>query len=115
MQNDPESPFELLEPPAGGVERMRAKLAATQPVRGRFGIAWAGVAALAVIVALLALLANERHGRDADHAILAAPELDRLPGREAQPVPLTVERDGKAVQTEQLRSTDPQVRIYRML
>lgn len=115
MQNDPESPFEMLEPPPGGVERMRARLAAPEPVQGGFGIAAAGVAALVVLVALLALVASERHSRDADNAILAAPELDRLLGREAPPVPLTVERDGRPQQTEELPSSDPRVRIYRAL
>jgi|SRR6185369_5771963 hypothetical protein len=115
MQTDLESPFELLEPPPGGVERMRARISTPEPVRTGFGLAGAGVAALAVLVALLAVVSNERNSRDADNAILAAPELDRLLGRQAQPVPLTVERDGHAVQTEQLPSSDPRVRIYRVL
>ena len=115
MQNDPESPFELLEPPPGGVERMRARFAAHEPVRSGFGVAWAGVAALAVLVALLALVGSERHGRDTDNAFLAAPELDRLLGRAVQPRPLTVERDGQPQQVEELPSSDPRVRIYRML
>jgi hypothetical protein len=115
MQSDPESPFELLEPPVGGVERMRARLAAPEPVHTPFGIAGAGVASLAVLIALLALVSSERQGRDADNAILAAPELDRLLGRVAQPVPVTVERDGQRQQIEQLPSSDPRVRIYRAL
>ncbi len=116
MQSDPESPFEMLEPPPGGVERMRARFAAPEPVHRAFGVAGAGIAALAVLVALLAVLSNERHGGDAgNNALLASPELDRLLGRDARPVPLTVERDGEPVQTEQLPSADPRVRIYRML
>jgi len=115
MQNDPESPFELLEPPPGGVERMRARFAAPEPSRGGFGVAVAGVAALAVLVGLLALVGSDRLGRDADNAILAAPELDRLLGRAAQPMPLTVERDGQRQQIEELPSSDPRVRIYRTL
>lgn len=116
MQSDPESPFEMLEPPPGGMERMRARLAAPERVRPGFAIAGAGVAALAVLVALLALVSHERLGRDAgDNAILEAHELDRLLGREVPPVPLTVERDGRSVQTEQLPSADPRVRIYQML
>ena len=114
MQSDPESPFELLEPPPGGVDRMRARLATPEPARG-LGLAGAGVGALAVLVALLAVVSNQRHGSDADNAILAAPELDRLLGRETQPVPLTVERDGQRQQVEQLPSSDPRVRIYRTL
>jgi hypothetical protein len=116
MQKDPESPFELLEPPAGGVERMRARFAAPEPPHSGFGVAAASIAALAVLVALLALVSYERLNRDAgDNALLASPELDRLLGREARPRPLTVERDGQPVQTEQLPSADPRVRVYRML
>jgi len=118
MQSDPESPFELLDPPSGGVARMRARLAAPEPVRGGFRLAVAGVAALAAFFALLAVISNERRGSDAGNAILAAPEFDRLLGREGTqhpPLPLTVERDGRAVPTEELPSSDPRVRIYRML
>jgi hypothetical protein len=124
MQSDPESPFELLEPPPGGVERMRARLAAPEPLRGGFRLAAAGVATLVVLTALLAVMSDVRFGRDTgdgtiaaapDNAILAAPELDRLLGREAQPVPLTVERDGQPQQVEELPSADPRVRIYRTL
>jgi hypothetical protein len=116
MQNDPESPFELLEPPPGGVERMRARLASPEPVQVGFGVAGVGVAALAVLIALLALGLNERLTRDAgDDAMLASPELDRLLGREVPPVPLTVERDGRPQQTEELPSSDPRIRIYRTL
>ena len=116
MQSDPESPFEMLEPPPGGIERMRARLAAPEPVRRGFAVAAAGVAALALLVAMLALVSNEQRGPGSvDNAMLASPELDRLLGREAQPVPLTVERDGQPVQTEQLPSSDPHVRIYQVL
>ena len=115
MQSNPESPFELLEPPPGGVERMRARFAAPEPLRGGLGVAGAGVAAVAMLVALLAIMSIGRHSGDADNAILAAPELDRLLGREAPPVPLTVERDGQRQRVEQLPSSDPRVRIYRTL
>ena len=116
MHSDPDSPFAMLEPPPGGVERMRARLAAPEPARGGFAIACAGIAALAVLAALLALISNEHLGRnERDNAMLQAPELDRLLGREARPVPLTVERDGQPQETEQLPSSDPRVRIYRAL
>jgi len=116
MQNDPESPFAMLEPPPGGVERMRARMAAPERVPGVLGLAGAGIGALAVLVALLAVVSNEWQGRNTgDNAILASPELDSLLGREARPPPLAVERDGQPVQTEQVPSADPRVRIYRML
>jgi hypothetical protein len=117
MQTEPESLFELLEPPPGGVERMRARFA--EPSRGRQGV-WlvaSGVATVAAAVALLAVLSTEMRNRDvADNAMLAAPELDRLLGRQAtRPTPLTVERDGQPLRTEELPSSDPRVRIYRVL
>jgi hypothetical protein len=116
MRTEPESPFDLLEPPPGGVERMRARFA--EPPRARRGIVLAasGVAALAALVAVLVVLSSEKSSRTtADNAMLAAPELDRLLGRESRPVPLSVERDGQPVQTEQLPSSDPRIRIYRVL
>lgn len=116
MQTEPESLFELLEPPPGGVERMRARLA--EPARERRGLwlATSSVVALGALVALLAVLSTEMRGRSAgDNPILAAPELDRLLGRPTRAVPLTVERDGRTLQTEELPSSDPQVRIYRVL
>ena len=90
--------FELLEPPPGGVERMRARFAKPARSRASFGLAAFGAAAAAAALALV-----------------AAPELDRLLGRDTPPVPLTVKRDDQRVQIEELPSTDPQVRIYRML
>jgi hypothetical protein len=116
MQSDPESLFEMLEPPPGGVERMRARFAAREPAGRGFAVAAMGIAALAVLVALMALVSNERHGRDvADNAILEAHEFDRLLGREVQPVPLTVERDGRPQPMEQVPSSDARIRIYRAL
>jgi hypothetical protein len=116
MQTEPESLFELLDPPPGGVERMRARFAEPARLRHGFGLAASGVASLAALVALLAVLSSEMRGRSAgDDAILAAPELDRLLGREGRPMPLTVESDGRLLQTEELPSSDPLVRIYRVL
>ena len=116
MQNEPESPFELLEPPPGGIERMRARLAEPPRSRRGVGLAAAGVAAVAALAALLAVVSTEMRTRSAgDNAMLAAPELDRLLGREPRAIPLTVERDGQTVQTEELPSSDPRVRIYRVL
>lgn len=116
MQTEPESLFEPLEPPPDGVERMRARFAERSHARPRFGIAVSGVAAVAALVALLAVLRTGTHiGGAGDDAILAAPELDRLLGRETRSVPLSVERDGQALQTEELPSADPRVRIYRVL
>ncbi len=111
--------FELLEPPPGGVERMRARFAKPARSRASFGLAAFGAAAAAAALALVAVLvylpiAPPGSGV-ADNAMVAAPELDRLLGRDTPPVPLTVKRDDQRVQIEELPSTDPQVRIYRML
>ena len=117
MQIEPESLFELLEPPPGGVERMRARLAGASGVRRPVGLVASSVLAVAAIVALLAVLSTEVRNRDVpDNAMLASPELDRLLGREERrPVPLTVERNGQRLRTEELPSSDPLVRIYRVL
>jgi hypothetical protein len=127
MQTEHETLFEVLEPPPGGVERMRAKLAAPAKQRRGFGVAapfaplgFAVIGLGAVAVALLALLVMVRPigpqpPGTSDNAILAAPQFDRLLGRATPPRPLEVQRDGRPVQTEQLPSTDSRVHIYRML
>jgi hypothetical protein len=117
MQTEPESLFELLEPPPGGIERMRARVAEASLARRGVGLVASSVVAIAAIVALLAALSIEVRHRDVpDNALLASPELDRLLGREGtRPVPLTVERDGQPLRTEELPSSDPRVRIYRVL
>jgi len=115
MQTEPESPFEMLEPPPGGVERMRARLAEPPHARQGVGFVAASIAMAAVLLALLAVVTVELRGPPADNPMLAAPELDRLLGRETRAVPLTVERDGRALRIEELPSSDPSVRIYSVL
>lgn len=117
MQTERDPLFDLFEPPPGGVERMRARFAKPLQARVGPGLAAFGVAAVAVLAALVVLLPMEPPPTSptVDSAILAAPELDRLLGRASQSLPLTVERDGQPVQTEELPSSDPQVRIYRVL
>ena len=117
MQTEREPLFELFEPPPGGVERMRARFAEPLQARVGPGLAAFGVAAVVVLAALVVLLPMEPSPTSptVDSAFLAAPELDRLLGRESAPVPLAVERDDQRVQIEELPSSDPQVRIYRVL
>ena len=116
MQTERDPLFELFEPPSGGVERMRARLAEPSQARVGFGIAAFGVVAVAVLAVLVALPRVEP-GRAAvvDNPILAAPDLDRLLGRDTAPVPIAVKLDDQRVQAEELPSSDPQVRIYRVL
>ncbi|HEX5047779.1 MAG TPA: hypothetical protein VFX89_11715 [Gammaproteobacteria bacterium] len=116
MQTERDALFELLEPPPGGVERMRSRLAEPRRVTVGFGFAAFGVAAVAVLAALIVLLPRAPEpAAIVDNTILAAPELDRLLGRPSAPVPLSVERGDQRVQIEELPSSDPQVRIYRVL
>lgn len=105
--------FDLLEPPPGGVERMRARFAEPARSRASFGVAALGVTAVLALAAVLVYLLPRSGG--ADNALVAAPELDRLLGRETPPAPLTVKHDDQPAQIEELPSSDPQVRIYRVL
>ena len=116
MQTEHDTLFELLEPPPGGVERMRARFAEAEVRSAGFGLAGFSVAAL---LAIAALVVYQPPGSSSpglvDNAIAASPELDRLLGRQSAPVPLTVKRDDGPAQIEELPSSDPQVRIYRVL
>lgn len=116
MSTEPESPFDLLEPPPGGIERMRARLAEPARSQPAFWLSASSITALAVLFAFLAVISTELRGPGvAADAMLNAPQLDRLLGRELRFVPLTVEQDGKTIPTEELPSSDPRVRIYRIL
>lgn len=116
MQTERDALFELLEPPPGGVERMRARFAEPAQARVGFAVPAFGVAAVAVLAVLVALLPHpDAPPAVVANSLLAAPELDRLLGRQSAPVPLSVERGDQRVQVEELPSSDPQVRIYRVL
>ena len=108
--------FDLLEPPPGGVERMRARFAEPAQKPASFGLAALGVATVLALAAVLVYLPTTPPSSGAaDNAVVAAPELDRLLGRHTPPVPLTVKRDDQPVRIEELPSSDPRVRIYRVL
>jgi hypothetical protein len=117
MTNDHDELFAPLEPPKGGVERFRAKLAAE--TAGREPHSYRRPAALAAVVLVLALSAvlylhvGDR-GAITGKPAYAAPEFDRLLGRESKPLPLRVELNDRPVAVEQLESDDPRVKIYRL-
>ncbi|HET7130792.1 MAG TPA: hypothetical protein VFJ95_01035 [Gammaproteobacteria bacterium] len=116
MRTEHDMVFELLDPPPGGVERMRARFAEPEMRAAGFGLAAFGVTALVVLAALLVYQPPESSSSGPIYnAIAASPELDRLLGRETAPVPLTVKRDDEPARIEELPSSDPQVRIYRVL
>jgi hypothetical protein len=116
MQTEHDMVFELLDPPPGGVERMRARLAAPEVRAAGFGVAAFGVAVLVVLAALLVYQPpRSSSSGPADNAIASSPELDRLLGREPVPAPRTVKRDDEPARIEELPSSDPHVRIYRVL
>jgi hypothetical protein len=114
MRSDHE--LELLEPPPGGAERFRQRLAASASAAPRYGPMTAGLAALALLVALFYFgpLRERTEPPATASSIIDAPEFDRLLGRESQPLPLLVERNDEPLTVAELRSTDPKVRIYEL-
>lgn len=112
--------FEILEPPAGGAERLRARLRGPERARTflpRPLLAGAGLAAAIGAAAYLGLhLARDATDgpQAAPTALIDAPEFDRLLGREPPPLPLRVEVNGERVEVEQVASDTPAVRIYRL-
>jgi hypothetical protein len=118
MTDHRDSLFAQLEPPSGGVERFRRRLAdaATQSAPFR-----RGPAAALVAIVLVASLSSFFYLRSAhrlalapDRDIVTAPQFDRLLGRESKPLPLHVELNERVVQVEPVESSDPQVRIYQL-
>jgi hypothetical protein len=116
MNTDHGSLFELLEPPSGGVEKLRARLAEAH--LGPVGASplWAfSVLAVVALVALLYYLPDAPEPSPlAGPSILEAPEFDRLLGRELLAVPISVQLNQQPVAAEEIESTDPKVRIYEL-
>jgi hypothetical protein len=108
--------FELLEPPRGGVEKLRARLA--EPDAGpRIArpLAVFSVVAIFAIAASLHFLPEPREPAVAAASMLEAPEFDRLLGRELRVLPISIQRNEQPIAAEEVESTDPKVRIYELL
>ena len=114
MKLEPSHIFRELEPPAGGVARMRAKLAAERQRRS-FEIWWLGPVAAALVVAIAFFAFS---GQDpvlptsAANDLMTAAEFDRLLGRDTEPTEFRVTQGTMPVAVNQLPSNNPRVRIY---
>lgn len=105
--NDPDRMLELLEPPPGGLERLRLRREALQPRKQSWEPSWGGLAAggaTAAAAAWLAILWQPPH--------LTMPMSGaRLIGERSHGIGVEILDNGRAVA---LPSTDPNVRIYRV-
>jgi len=114
VNRDDQPLFEILEPPPRGAERMRERLSSDAPNFSRWPrTAVAGLAALAVLCALLFYVPSQR-GVRADLGLVEEPGFDRLLGREPAVSPLSVDVNEQTVRAEPVQSSDPHVRIYRL-
>jgi hypothetical protein len=116
MTTHDDAVFAPLDPPPGGVERFRAKLAeaTARPGRSYRRPAVSLAAALALSLAAVLYLHVESRRPAADETAYAAPEFDRLLGRDSKPLPLRVELNDQPVAVEQVASDDPRVKIYQL-
>ena len=116
MKLDPSQVFRVLEPPAGGVARMRAKLAAERH-RRPFEIWWLGPVAAALVVAIAFFAFSGRNPMPptgAANDLISSVEFDRLLGRETEPNEFRVTQGEMAVAVNQLPSSNPRVRLYEV-
>lgn len=108
--------FEQLEPPAGGLERLRQKL--TDRDLDRSGYRWQPAMAAAMVVVALAFstdwLLQRQPPRPVTSELLNATALDRLLGRPPVTVELLVLRGEKALSMVEVPGTGENVRIYRL-
>lgn len=117
MKTDRKELFRQLEPPPGGVRRMGARMAA--PSIHVSPIQW-GLATACILVLAVGILVVTSEPRDviapevSADPIAASPQFDRLLGREAAPVELTVQRNDQAVALTEVASSNPKVRIYAL-
>ena len=115
METDHERLFRQIEPPVGGVERFKQKLAQADNRRGR-GV-WIPAAATvsAAVLAVVGFWAWHRNPAPEpppQAALWSAPELDRVLGRPSAPIELRVQRNNQVTLLVEHPSDDPRVRIY---
>lgn len=120
MKADGKDLFQTLDPPAGGAERLRARLQAERP-RPMMSPVRLGLAAIAASALLTAILITQRPevgneiARDdiglADD-IFESPAFDRLLGREFQPVAMRVTLNDEPMQATAVASENPNIRMY---
>jgi hypothetical protein len=113
--------FRLLDPPPGGLERMRRRLeeprvAPWEPLR-RWQTAAALGIAFALALAVTAPLLVGDHGApepERDANLYAAREFDRLLGRRLEAVELRVAIDDKSAVISEVESSRRKIRIYEL-
>ena len=123
MRIDRRELFRQLEPPPGGVERMRARAMPSGMHVSRFQ--WRAVAcAMVALVAIILVVGRGPRGVSTDGVISAgntsagiavAPQFDRLLGRTPAPVDLTVTQNDQAVALTRVEGSNPKVRMYALV
>jgi hypothetical protein len=107
--------FAPVEPPQGGVERMASRFAAAPRRSPAAAVGWAAAAAAVVAAAVLVPLRGH-FDRPAPPVggLYAAPEFDRLLGRNTEPYELSVSVNQQKVRVAEVPTSDPKIRIYAL-
>lgn len=117
MNIDQSELFEKFDPPAGGAERLRARLQ-TETSRPLVLPARLGLAAVAASLLLMVILFAPRPETPDDAATASdlydAPAFDRLLGREFQAVALRVTLNEEQMRAVALADENPKVRLYEL-
>lgn len=112
--------FAQLEPPVAGAERLASRLAsASGGARGgalRWAAGAAGVAAAALALAALVQVEGRHHRSPPPPggSLYAAPEFDRLLGRNVEPYKLSVSLNRREVHVVEVPTSDPKIRLYAL-
>jgi hypothetical protein len=116
MKVEPNTLFEMIDPPAGGENAMRARLRETHtPRTRRFLLPAAALAGLAAAAIWFVQTRNEAPPITvAEAELYDAAEFDRLLGRMPAPVDLHVSVNGRDANVVLLGRPDSKVRIYQI-